>query len=219
MNKPSLLFLACLLFLPLSASAECTCDQNTAENDRTKTLKYKLVAISSILIASALGVTLPICSKKIPSFHPENNFFFLIKAFAAGVILATGFVHILPDAFDSLTSACLEEKPWGDFPFAGFVAMVSAIITMMIDSFASSYYRRLHFSKALPVSGNEEMEGKHEGHVHVHTHASHGHAHGSAFVADDSEISVHFRHRVVSQVLVSIRLLSFLVYCSVSVVY
>ncbi|EEF30239.1 zinc/iron transporter, putative [Ricinus communis] len=201
----SLFFLVCFLhLLPLLASADCTCDQEetavTQSDDRTKTLKYKLVAVSSILIASALGVTLPIFGKKIPSLNPENNIFFLIKAFAAGVILATGFVHILPDAFDSLTSPCLKKKPWGQFPFSGFVAMVSAIMTMMVDTFATSYFKRSHFNKALPLSGDEELQGKHEGHVHVHTHASHGHAHGSAaFLShDDSGI---FRHRIVSQVL------------------
>ncbi|KAL0306087.1 UNVERIFIED_CONTAM: Zinc transporter 1 [Sesamum radiatum] len=53
----------------------------------------------------------------------------MIKAFAAGVILATGFIHILPDAFRTLTSPCLGENPWGKFPFAGFVAMMAAIGT------------------------------------------------------------------------------------------
>ncbi|KAK0573587.1 hypothetical protein LWI29_010296 [Acer saccharum] len=77
--------------------------------------------------------------------------------------------------------------------------MVSAILTMMIDCFATSFYKRSHFSKSLPVVNyrNEEMSGGHEGHVHVHTHATHG----SAFVAEDSAQSDLFRHRVVSQVL------------------
>ncbi|KDP23905.1 hypothetical protein JCGZ_27105 [Jatropha curcas] len=208
-NKNTFLFLVFLLCLPLFAFAGCSCDQETVEiDDRTTTLKYKLIAISSILIASGIGVTLPIFGKKIQSLNPENNIFFLIKAFAAGVILATGFVHILPDAFENLTSPCLEEIPWGDFPFAGFVAMVAAILTMMVDSFATSYYKRLHFNdKALPVTGDiVEMQGgkQHEGHVHVHTHASHGHAHGSsAVISDDSVLKSDglFRHRVVSQVL------------------
>ncbi|KEH35204.1 ZIP metal ion transporter family protein [Medicago truncatula] len=46
---------------------------------------------------------------------------FYKEAFA-GVILATGFIHVLPDAFENLTSPCLKEHPWGDFPFTGFVA-------------------------------------------------------------------------------------------------
>ncbi|XP_050232011.1 zinc transporter 1 [Mercurialis annua] len=202
MNNPTKIFCFLLLvcFLPILASADCACDHEeaTQADDKSKTLVFKLVAICSILIAGALGVTLPIFGKKIPALNPENNVFFLIKAFAAGVILATGFVHILPDAFESLTSPCLKEKPWGEFPFSGFVAMVSAVITMMIDTFATGYFKRSHFNKALPIS-----EEKHEGHVHVHTHASHGHSHGSAALASngDDESAGIFRHRIVSQVL------------------
>ncbi|KAE8724801.1 Zinc transporter 5 [Hibiscus syriacus] len=156
-------------------------------------------------MAGALGVFLPVLAKKIPTFRPENNVFFLIKAFAAGVILATAFVHILPDGYGSLSSPCLSEKPWGVFPFSGFLAMVAAIGTMMIDTLATSFYKKSHFNKASPVNGDEEMMGEHEGHVHVHTHATHGHAHGSAVVPQSSESSPHHHHlirqRIISQVL------------------
>ena len=208
LNNPYLssFFLFLIIYLPILVSApDCTCENELPHNssNKTKALKYKLVAISSILIASVLGVSLPILSKKIPTFRPENNIFFLIRAFAAGVILATGFVHILPDAYESLSSPCLSEKPSGDFPFTGFLAMVSAMVTMMIDTFATSFYKRSHFNKALPVNGDdEEMREDHEGHIHVHRHATHGHAHGSAFVSEDSESShlMIIRHRIILQV-------------------
>ncbi|KAK8668261.1 hypothetical protein V6N13_105721 [Hibiscus sabdariffa] len=210
MKKQTLLssLFLCLLYLPFMVSAGCTCDDELRHDasNRTKALKYKFVAIASILVAGALGVSLPILAKKIPAFRPENNIFFLIKAFAAGVILATAFVHILPDGYESLSSPCLSEKPWGVFPFSGFLAMVSAIATMMIETFASSFYKNSHFNKALPVNGDEEMAGDHGGHVHVHTHASHGHGHGhgSAMVPQHSESSSDhnlIRQRIVSQVL------------------
>ncbi|KAF4376080.1 hypothetical protein CsatB_001291 [Cannabis sativa] len=193
-----------LLVLPLLVSGDSTCNGTSLDNtrDKAKALQFKLVAITSILIASALGVCIPILGKKIPTLRPENDIFFMIKAFAAGVILATGFIHILPDAFDSLTSPCLEKNPWGNFPFAGFVAMVSAMGTMMVDTFATNYYERAHFNKALPVKEDAHVhEVAHEGHVHVHTHATHGHAHGSAFVSDDLSTADLVRHRVISQVL------------------
>lgn len=198
----STLLLLLLLFVPIFVSAECTCSDDSQGRDKAKALKFKLVAISSILIASAIGVSLPMLGKKIPTLRPENDVFFMIKAFAAGVILATGFIHVLPDAFESLTSPCLSQKPWGDFPFTGFIAMLSAIGTMMIDTFATSYYRRSHFNKALPVKDDQEMNGVHEGHVHVHTHATHGHAHGSdAMVLEDSSTSFELvRRRIISQV-------------------
>ncbi|OVA15699.1 Zinc/iron permease [Macleaya cordata] len=183
-------------------SAECSCDPEESEGrNKSEALKYKLGAIASILVASGVGVCIPILGKKIAALRPEKDIFFMIKAFAAGVILATGFIHVLPDAFENLTSPCLKENPWG-FPFTGFIAMMSAIGTLMVDTFATSYFKRSHFNKALPVNIDEEQNGEHAGHVHVHTHATHGHAHGSAFVSsEDSGSSDLIRHRVISQVL------------------
>ncbi|THU68663.1 hypothetical protein C4D60_Mb08t06230 [Musa balbisiana] len=166
----------------------------------TKALRLKFVAIASILTAGAVGVLIPILGRTISVLQPEHDMFFVIKAFAAGVILATGLIHILPAAFQSLTSPCLAEHPWHTFPVTGFVVMSSAMWTMMIDSFATSYYKRSHFSKARPVEEDEE-HGQ-EGHVHVHTHPpSHGHAHGStAAAAEEASVSERIRHQVISQV-------------------
>ncbi|KAJ8630787.1 hypothetical protein MRB53_024110 [Persea americana] len=167
---------------------------------------FKKIAIFAILlIAGALGVGIPMLGKSIPALSPEKDVSFIIKAFAAGVILATGLIHVLLDAFDSLTSPCLEENPWGNFPFAGFVDMVSAIGTSMVDAYATGHYTRSHFGEAKKVNGggfvDEERVIEHTGHAHLHTHASHGHTHGSVGSTHDSSASELIRHRVISQVL------------------
>ncbi|RVW42634.1 Zinc transporter 5 [Vitis vinifera] len=196
-----LLFILFLITLPTLVLGDCTCDKDDGDRDKNKALRYKIAAIIAILAGGAIGVCIPILGKTIPALHPEKNVFFIIKAFAAGVILATGFIHVLPDAFENLTSPCLNENPWGDFPFTGFVAMVSAIGTLMVDACATSYYSRSHFKKAQQAVGDEEKAGEHEGHVHVHTHATHGHAHGSASSAEEMGSAELIRHRVISQVL------------------
>ncbi|XP_030546521.2 zinc transporter 8-like [Rhodamnia argentea] len=192
--------LLCLLALIPLVVADCTCESDSEEINKSEALKYKLAAIVSILVAGAIGVCLPILGKTIPALHPEKSVFFIIKAFAAGVILSTGFIHVLPDAFENLTSPCLSETPWGDFPFAGFVAMLAALGTLMVDTMATSYYRKLHAGKAGSDKcvGDEEKAGENQGHVHVHTHATHGHSHGPISMDSDSEL---LRHRVISQVL------------------
>ncbi|CAN1810061.1 Zinc transporter 1 [Linum perenne] len=177
------------LFHSPFTSLPCNCDSATAAAASnsgalaavSSPLFYKLVAICSILIASAIGVSLPILCRNIPTLHPDSKLFFLIKAFAAGVILATGFVHILPDAFESLSSPCLSENPWSRFPFPGFVAMVSAVITMIIDTLATSYFKGEQFREGkgvLPRSGSSgdlETNGGGGGDVNVHHH-HHTHA-------------------------------------------
>ncbi|KAJ9673108.1 hypothetical protein PVL29_026402 [Vitis rotundifolia] len=198
------LLILLIFFLPSLVLADCSCAEAEPSDHPTnggESLKYKLAAIASILVAGAAGVSIPLLGKKVPALNPENPIFFMIKAFAAGVILATGFIHILPEAFERLTSPCLRENPWGKFPFAGLVAMMSAIGTLMVDTFATGYYKRQHFSKPKQVAADEEMGQEHAGHVHVHTHATHGHAHGSASPSDEESLSDLIRRRIVSQVL------------------
>ncbi|KAE8654115.1 Zinc transporter 5 [Hibiscus syriacus] len=124
----------------------------------------------------------------------------MIKSFAAGRILATGFVHILPNAFETLTSPCIKTSLWGKFPFSGFIAMMSAIGTLMIDAFVTGYYKRRHSSNHKQVDPGDE---EHAGHVHIHTHATHGHAHGSADSRSDQDLLVTqlIRQHIISQVL------------------
>ncbi|CAN6203465.1 unnamed protein product, partial [Urochloa humidicola] len=177
-----------------------------AAGDRARARALKIAAFFSILVCGALGCVLPVLGRRVPALRADGDVFFLVKAFAAGVILATGFIHILPDAFEKLTSDCLPAGgPWQDFPFAGLGAMAGAIGTLVVDTLATGYFTRQHFrdsaaAGAAGVSaaavGDEEKQQQevataavathaaagddHEGHVHVHTHATHGHAHGSA---------------------------------------
>ncbi|KAG7558683.1 Zinc/iron permease fungal/plant [Arabidopsis thaliana x Arabidopsis arenosa] len=104
--------------------------------------KLKIIAIPSILVASMIGVSLPLLTRSIPALGPDRDMFVLVKCLASGVILATGFMHVLPDSYDDLTSKCLPEEPWRKFPFTTFIAMVSALLVLMIDSFAMSAYAR-----------------------------------------------------------------------------
>ncbi|CAN6197345.1 unnamed protein product [Urochloa humidicola] len=223
-----ILFAAALLLLLLAPAAhaaadDCGADDPAAAGDRTRARTLKIAAFFSILACGALGCLLPVLGRRVPALRADGDVFFLVKAFAAGVILATGFIHILPDAFEKLTSECLPAGgPWQDFPFAGFGAMVGAIGTLVVDTLATGYFTRLHFkdTAAGAVSaaavGDEEKQQQevaahaggedHEGHVHMHTHATHGHAHGSAALVaavggGDGDKEHALRHRVIAQVL------------------
>ncbi|XVF71147.1 hypothetical protein PTKIN_Ptkin12aG0012900 [Pterospermum kingtungense] len=167
-----LMICSCLLVLvPSLVRGDCTCDLEHEDRNKSLALKYKTAAIALILVAGAIGVFFPLLGKIIKALRPEKNVFFMIKAFAAGVILSTGFIHVLPEATESLTSPCLNENPWGRFPLAGLVAMTFAIGTLMVDAFATSHFSKSHIKQ---IVGDEEKTGEHEheNHVHVHTHAT-----------------------------------------------
>ncbi|XP_051124883.1 fe(2+) transport protein 2-like [Andrographis paniculata] len=168
------------------------CGSETAGGCRSSIgiVTLKVIAIASILVASMLGVGLPMFSRAIPSLQPDTKLFVLVKAFASGVILATGYMHVLPDSFDCLTSDCLPENPWKKFPFTTFVAMLSALLTLMVDSYAMSFYRKRR-SEASASAGKVESQDV------EHFHGFHG---GSSGAADDN-VGQLLRYRVVAQVL------------------
>ncbi|CAL9044690.1 unnamed protein product [Musa banksii] len=188
-------FLVLLLLLPLlvHGDGEGDCSADDEGRDRKKALPLKIAAIVSILVCGGIGVGVPVLGMWIQSLRPEKDIFFVIKAFAAGVILATGFIHILPDAFETLTSSCLAASPWQDFPFAGFCAMVGAIGTLMVDTLATGYFSRLNGDRLRPTSLSEATNGDVE--------ATHGHTHGAAVMQPEDSSAQLIRHRVVSQVL------------------
>ncbi|KAK7260994.1 hypothetical protein RIF29_27297 [Crotalaria pallida] len=207
-NYSQLLSFSILIFifiiLPTIVLAECTCDEEHEDRNKAKALRYKIAALVSILVASAIGVCIPFLGKIIPSLSPEKDIFFIIKAFAAGVILSTGFIHVLPDAFENLTSPRLKEHPWRDFPFTGFVAMCTAMGALMVDAYATSYFQKSYLKRGQSEDDVDvKMDGGHHGHEgQAHTHVTHGHAHG----ADSSKSSELLRHRVISQSMVGLRL-------------
>ncbi|XP_057971209.1 fe(2+) transport protein 1-like [Malania oleifera] len=157
-----------------------------------ETLKLKLIAISSILVTSMIGVCLPIFSRAVPALQPDRDLFVVVKAFASGVILATGYMHVMPDSFNDLTSYCLPEHPWRRFPFTTFVAMLSALATLMLDSFSTSCYQKGYLSGApepreqvKDESAKELVKGEH---CHINN-------------STDQIESQLLRYRVVAQVL------------------
>ena len=161
-------------------------------------LKLKIIAICSILVASALGCGIPSLGRRFPALSPDTDLFFAVKAFAAGVILATSFVHILPEAFEKLGSGCLD-APWSNFPFAGFVAMLAAVATLLVDTIATGYFRRAHANKASTAKEASESDPAQGGHTHSHGVAAA--IASSSFAASDDSAQL-IRHRVISQVLI-----------------
>ncbi|XP_076958873.1 zinc transporter 4, chloroplastic-like [Bidens hawaiensis] len=117
--------------------------------DEKAALILKFIAIGTILVAGILGVTIPLVSKKRGFFKTDSNLFFSTKAFGAGVILATGFVHMLPDANEALTNPCLPENPWDHYPFSGLIAMMAALTTLLVDFISTQYYESKQMKQAV----------------------------------------------------------------------
>ncbi|KAK3146516.1 hypothetical protein QOZ80_3BG0267500 [Eleusine coracana subsp. coracana] len=103
--------------------------------------------------------------------RPDSNLFVVLKAFASGVILGTGYMHVLPDSFNDLTSPCLPRNPWREFPFTTFVAMLAAVLTLLVDSLMLTFYnrRRKGNDSPPPVHAGQYCHGHDAGIVVVET--------------------------------------------------
>jgi zinc transporter 1/2/3 len=112
------------------------------------------------LIAGAVGVAIPLVGRKRlrgndgsaggggSSSSSGGGTFVLAKAFAAGVILATGFVHMMHDAEEKFADPCLPPAPWRRFPFPGFIAMLAALGTLVMEFVGTRFYERKHGEEA-----------------------------------------------------------------------
>ncbi|MBA0865647.1 hypothetical protein Goshw_014123, partial [Gossypium schwendimanii] len=124
------------------SNVSCQSSEQEICRDESAALKLKPIAIASILVAGVAGIAIPLIGKHRMFLRTDGSLFVATKAFAAGVILATGFVHMLADGNEALTDPCLPEHPWSKFPFAGFFAMIASLLTLLVDFVGTQYYER-----------------------------------------------------------------------------
>ncbi|XP_059626445.1 zinc transporter 6, chloroplastic [Cornus florida] len=123
--------------------AVCATDtaRELACRDSRAATNLKLISIFIIFFTSVVGITLPVMLARL--FHGKpvyDKAILIIKCFAAGVILSTSLVHVLPDAFDALANCQVaSHHPWKDFPFSGLVALIGVLAALLVDLTATSH--------------------------------------------------------------------------------
>lgn len=122
--------------------------------DGAAAARLKTGSLLAILVASAVGICLPVALTR--AFRGREGYargLLLVKCYAAGVILSTSLVHVLPDAHAALADcAVASRRPWRDFPFAGLFTLVGALLALLVDLSASS-----HLEAHGHVGGGEEQ--------------------------------------------------------------
>ncbi|XP_056849390.1 fe(2+) transport protein 3, chloroplastic [Raphanus sativus] len=199
-----------------SSNILCNASESDPCRDDSAAFLLKLVAIASILLSGAAGVSVPLIGRNRRFLQTDGSLFVTAKAFAAGVILATGFVHMLAGGTEALKNPCLPEFPWSKFPFPGFFAMVAALITLLVDFMGTQYYERKQEREAstdeqsqsivVPlvaeggcndekVFGEEDSGGIHIVGIHAHAaHHRHSHSQGHGSCDGHSKIDIGHGH-------------------------
>lgn len=115
--------------------------RSLACRDGAEAARLKIASIFVIFAASVAGISAPVVlARQFQGKPAYDKAVLVIKCFAAGVILSTSLVHVLPDAFAALADCHVASShPWRDFPFAGLVTLIGALAALLVDLTASAH--------------------------------------------------------------------------------
>ncbi|CAN0902182.1 Zinc transporter 6, chloroplastic, partial [Linum grandiflorum] len=133
--------------LPQTMSVACQLDSAASDRtlaacrDTSAATHLKLASILAIFLTSAIGISSPVILARLFRGKPlYDKAVLLIKCFAAGVILSTSLVHVLPDAYAALADCRVASvHPWKDFPFAGGVTLVGCLLALLVEITAGEH--------------------------------------------------------------------------------
>ncbi|KAK7208471.1 Zinc/iron permease [Myxozyma melibiosi] len=111
-----------------------SCEQEPVEE---YVLSRRIISVFAVLLVSAVAVFFPFMLQHYiragdKSKEATKQLLIVLKQFGAGVIVATAFVHLLPDAFAAFQNPCIGEIKFDAWP--GFLAMIGVMLTFMIEN-------------------------------------------------------------------------------------
>jgi zinc transporter 1/2/3 len=93
-------------------------------------LTVKFLSAFAIIAVGLFGGAIPIMARR---FENSRRFFSLGNAFAGGVFLGAGFIHLLPDGTEKL-------RAYSSYPIAGVLATVGLALLLLIDRVIFSHH-------------------------------------------------------------------------------
>ncbi|RLV96579.1 Zinc-regulated transporter 1 [Spathaspora sp. JA1] len=96
----------------------------------------RITAVPVVFALSALGSFFPLVALYSSKFRLPNWLFFITKNFGSGVIVATGFIHLLAEASVALTNPCLGGV-FAQYPFAEGIALMAVFVFFFFDMLAN----------------------------------------------------------------------------------
>lgn len=91
-------------------------------------------ALFVILGTSTLACAFPILATNFPRLRIPPSFLFVVSHFGTGVLVATAFVHLLPEAFTSLGDPCLSAFWTSDYTaMPGAIALGGIFLITVIE--------------------------------------------------------------------------------------
>ncbi|KAI9308100.1 Zinc/iron permease [Cunninghamella echinulata] len=149
-------------------------------------LGMRVGALFIILGTSSLGVFAPMILHRISVYSKNSIRAWILtvgKFFGTGVILATAFVHMLPDSFEQFASPCLTSGWLSYGAFAGVFCMIASFSLQLLELSAISHIKKIMKSnqqKDLELSSNSISDKSTS-----QTQVTHHHVHTGGFLEED----------------------------------
>lgn len=119
----------------------------------------RISSVFVILVTSGFGTFLPILSSKYSFIRLPSWVFFIAKYFGSGVIVATGFIHLLQPANEALSTECLGGV-WVEYPMAFAFCLISLFFLFFSELMTFHYVDQ-------KIQNGADF-GEEEGHSHSH---------------------------------------------------
>ncbi|KAF4454975.1 hypothetical protein F53441_2632 [Fusarium austroafricanum] len=116
-------------------------------------------AVFIILGVSTLACAFPIMATKFPGLRIPARFFFAVRHFGTGVLIATAFVHLLPTAFTSLGNPCLSSFWTQDYQAMPGAITLAAIFLVTVIEMVFHPSRHVSPTEITSTCNNETKNG------------------------------------------------------------
>lgn len=140
---------------------------------------YAVIGIPVIFILGLVGSMTPsVIGKCFPKYGITKKYYFsFFNGMAAGIILAVGLIHSLPEAIDGFEESLTSDSQTDQYPWGLFIAMMAVIMLFTAEEILDVVARRFGVVGFDPHShGSTHVAKKDAGHSHGHAHAHEAHA-------------------------------------------
>lgn len=178
----------------LKRDSDSTVSQQCAnENSFDGNTHLRILAVFMILISSSFGTFFPLLASRFSFVRLPDFCWFFAKFFGSGVIIATGFMHLLQPANEALSNDCLGDG-WTGYPWAFGICLISLFVLFFTEIIAH------HFVAKATGAFDEDSEGiemhthshfgnpnGHGGNIHQHTHTTESESSSNLSFSEDLE--------------------------------
>ncbi|KAJ1324895.1 solute carrier family 39 (zinc transporter) member 1/2/3 [Microdochium nivale] len=165
-------------------------------------MPIRIGAVFIILVVSASACAFPVLAARLPGLKMPASFFFSVRHFGTGVLIATAFCHLLPTAFTLLHDPCLDSFWTETYPaMPGAIALGAVIFVTAIEMWMHPNDGHHHAPPADPAQpvtrqkgqfvGREQSIGRHLSYISTSEKPAGDRI--ASVLSDDPELAAYLR--------------------------